>query len=67
MCTEISCISGGLHNLSQNFQILNHNQVTDEDPIYDLPPDDNLDYQSIESSAGNQFDGIALLAQLLAL
>jgi len=41
---------GGLQNLCQNFKDINHNQ-TDEDPIYDLPPDENLDYQSIENSA----------------
>jgi len=26
-----------------------------EDPIYDLPPDDGLDYQLIEDSAGEFF------------
>ena len=40
-----------MHNLCQNFNDINH---TDEDPIYDLPPDENLDYQSIEKSAAGE-------------
>ena len=46
--------AGNLSKTCQNFNNNTNHTATEEDPIYDLPPDDeNLDYQSIENSAGN--------------